>query len=558
MNSIALAFIAGAVCLVASPTFGQTSHAGGEGLFDVRAATVPYPGSFRIALTGARYRVHPEQDPESGLERTVWNGGLTGSVGALGWLEAFGRYDAVFYSAGDKTPISPADGLLGGKALLPWSWRGVGTAVAASTTIPWGNVGRGYTSDTFDPALQLITTIPLPESSMLNSVRLHVNFGYRWRNGDLGNTFEDTPTFFFDPAHPRGENDQLDLRTALELGSRRLTLFAELLFDDLQDDDIAFQENPLFLTPGLRARIGESFRAMIGSKIALASDETSTTRWRAPEDMYPDWQVVFGLEWSRSSPEETDRDGDGVPDFKDRCPREAEDRDGFQDDDGCPDTDDDGDGIVDAFDAKPREAEDVDGWQDSDGVPDLDNDGDNIADVADSCANEAEDYDLVQDADGCPETDADQDGVPDMADKCPEEAESMNGVEDADGCPEKVGIHEPSVLRGVQWDGMDIAPTPASFATLNDLVEQLKNDPKLTIEIKVHPNLRLGDPGTLFRLSARRAEYLRGFLVASGIDPARIVASSGGGLDAALDEPENGPFVGTAIAEIIPKTNGKL
>jgi hypothetical protein len=557
VNRIAFLFIAGA-CLVGRPSFGQTSHAGGEGLFDVRSATVPSAGSYRIALTGARYRVHPEEDPESGLERTVWNGGFTGAVGALDWLEIFGRYDAVFYSAGDDTPISPADGLVGGKALLPWSWHGVQSAVAGSTTIPWGNVGRGYTSDAFDPALQLITTIPLPESSARNAIRVHVNLGYRWRNSHLGNTFEDTPTFYFDPAHPRTKNDQVDLRTAFEVNSRSVTLFAELLLDDLQDDDIAFQENPLFLTPGFRVRMGDSFRGMLGSKIALASDKGSTTRWRAPEDMYPDWQIVFGLEWSRVGPEDADHDADGVLDFKDRCPREAEDRDGFQDEDGCPDLDDDGDGIVDAFDTKPREAEDVDGWQDSDGVPDPDNDGDSIADVADSCSNEAEDYDMVQDADGCPETDADQDGVPDMSDKCPEEAESLNGVEDADGCPEKVGLAEPSVLRGVQWDGMDVAPTSASFTALNDLVDQLKKDPNLRIEIRVHPNLGLGSPGALFRLSSRRAEYLRGFLVASGIDPSRIIASSGGGLGAPLDKPENGPFVGTAIAEIIPQRNGKM
>ncbi|MES1157543.1 MAG: outer membrane beta-barrel protein, partial [Haliangium ochraceum] len=32
-----------------------------------------------------------------------------------------------------------------------------------------------------------------------------------------------------------------------------------------------------------------------------------------------------------------DSDNDGVPDASDKCPKEAEDKDGFQDDDGCPD-----------------------------------------------------------------------------------------------------------------------------------------------------------------------------------------------------------------------------
>ena len=40
-----------------------------------------------------------------------------------------------------------------------------------------------------------------------------------------------------------------------------------------------------------------------------------------------------------------DRDGDGIPDDVDKCPNEPEDKDGFQDEDGCPDLDNDGDGI---------------------------------------------------------------------------------------------------------------------------------------------------------------------------------------------------------------------
>ncbi len=51
-----------------------------------------------------------------------------------------------------------------------------------------------------------------------------------------------------------------------------------------------------------------------------------------------------------------DRDGDGIPDFADRCPSEAEDYDGFQDDDGCPDKDNDRDGIPDDEDECPDEA----------------------------------------------------------------------------------------------------------------------------------------------------------------------------------------------------------
>jgi hypothetical protein len=50
-----------------------------------------------------------------------------------------------------------------------------------------------------------------------------------------------------------------------------------------------------------------------------------------------------------------DRDGDGVPDDLDKCPDAPEDRDGFEDDDGCPDPDNDGDGILDINDKCPND-----------------------------------------------------------------------------------------------------------------------------------------------------------------------------------------------------------
>ncbi|MFZ5477450.1 MAG: hypothetical protein ACOZNI_11810 [Myxococcota bacterium] len=53
-------------------------------------------------------------------------------------------------------------------------------------------------------------------------------------------------------------------------------------------------------------------------------------------------------------PLETDRDGDHVADWHDRCVVEKEDEDEFEDYDGCPDPDNDGDGILDAQDESPN------------------------------------------------------------------------------------------------------------------------------------------------------------------------------------------------------------
>src|SRR2546421_2685066 len=48
------------------------------------------------------------------------------------------------------------------------------------------------------------------------------------------------------------------------------------------------------------------------------------------------------------SPPNPDPDGDGIVGVADKCPLVAEDKDGFEDDDGCPDPDNDKDGIPDA------------------------------------------------------------------------------------------------------------------------------------------------------------------------------------------------------------------
>jgi outer membrane protein OmpA-like peptidoglycan-associated protein len=65
-----------------------------------------------------------------------------------------------------------------------------------------------------------------------------------------------------------------------------------------------------------------------------------------------------------------DRDGDGIPDAFDMCPDAPEDRDGFQDEDGCPDPDNDKDGIPDAVDKCPNDPETFNGREDEDGCPD--------------------------------------------------------------------------------------------------------------------------------------------------------------------------------------------
>lgn len=66
----------------------------------------------------------------------------------------------------------------------------------------------------------------------------------------------------------------------------------------------------------------------------------------------------------------SDPDGDGVRASADLCPNVAEDRDGFEDGDGCPELDDDRDGLADVVDLCPSAPEIVNGYRDLDGCPD--------------------------------------------------------------------------------------------------------------------------------------------------------------------------------------------
>jgi hypothetical protein len=81
----------------------------------------------------------------------------------------------------------------------------------------------------------------------------------------------------------------------------------------------------------------------------------------------PDGRVVLGVRWS---PSESDKDGDGLNDADDQCPYLAEDLDGFNDSDGCPDPDNDNDLVPDLDDRCPAEQAEEGRDEDEDGCTD--------------------------------------------------------------------------------------------------------------------------------------------------------------------------------------------
>ncbi|RKH30621.1 OmpA family protein [Corallococcus sicarius] len=328
-----------------------------------------------------------------------------------------------------------------------------------------------------------------------------------------------------------------------------------------------------------------------------------------PQAQQPQQQVVVSIE-------ETDGDGDGVLDKDDPCPDQAEDVDGFQDQDGCPDTDNDSDGVPDAqdkcpliagvaenngcpaeapkdrdgdtvldnVDKCPDQPEDKDGFQDEDGCPEMDNDLDGIVDGTDKCPNEAgplqnlgcpivdkdgdginddvdkcplepEDKDGFQDEDGCPDLDNDSDGVPDAQDKCPlETGPTENGgcpdpdkdgdgiVDRLDACPDDPGVKEE---RGcakqykmviVKKDRIEIKKQilfgsgsakiigKQSTTILDDVAQALRDASWIRkVRIEGHTD-SLGNDTSNLKLSQKRADAVLAQLLKRGIDPGRMEA----------------------------------
>jgi OmpA family/Thrombospondin type 3 repeat len=257
-----------------------------------------------------------------------------------------------------------------------------------------------------------------------------------------------------------------------------------------------------------------------------------------------DFRITTGVVWApqpegAAGPGRNDKDGDGVPDSVDACPDEPEDKDGYQDEDGCPDPDNDGDGIPDKDDQCPNDPEDKDGFQDTDGCPDRDNDGDGIPDALDKCPNEPEDKDGFEDDDGCPDQDNDGDGIPDKDDKCPNDPETVNGFEDEDGCPDVRATTGPEERPDrIDLKGQPLVfdrngkLTPASKALLVQVASIVKQR-KLTIRVEVH--VVLGTKSTNANAIAaqkkkdkataqRRAQEVLDFMIQQGVAQSQVQA----------------------------------
>jgi outer membrane protein OmpA-like peptidoglycan-associated protein len=220
-----------------------------------------------------------------------------------------------------------------------------------------------------------------------------------------------------------------------------------------------------------------------------------------------------------------DRDGDGLIDSEDRCPKRPGEIELY----GCPD--DDRDGVPNDLDKCPKQKEDRDDWEDVDGCPDPDNDGDRRPDISDKCPNEPEDIDNFEDEDGCPDLDDDKDGVPDRDDACPNKPETKNGYQDEDGCPDATVIIQGDrivILQKVYFDSDSATIKSQSYAVLNAVADTVVKHPDITLlRIDGHTD----DSGNAKRnrkLSRKRALAVATYLSKRGVASSRMKAAGFG------------------------------
>lgn len=247
-------------------------------------------------------------------------------------------------------------------------------------------------------------------------------------------------------------------------------------------------------------------------------------RWTLTEDVFKDhmnYSIGFFTKMRADKPKVVlppppppvqDRDGDGVIDSEDRCPDVA----GLASLQGCPDRD--GDGIADDLDKCP----DIPGVAKYDGCPIPDSDGDGINDEEDKCPDVAG----VARYQGCPIPDTDGDGVNDEVDKCP----TRPGPASNNGCPEiaKQVVEKINfAAKNVFFSTGSAKLMPKSFKSLDEVAKLMQDDNSLMIDIDGHTDSQ-GSDAVNQALSEKRANSVKDYLIAKGVDASRLKATGFG------------------------------
>lgn len=278
---------------------------------------------------------------------------LSAEVGILGRLSAAVRLPLILHQEGRQLP-APDDSKLPSFALrdpqVSLRYRFLGVSM----------VDRDAPKDGPGMALQLASSLPIGtddafasdgavrvDAALLGDFQLlgagaGASIGYRHHFHDAG-------------GGGLPEKNEMTFAAALKLPLPPVPILVVLLEVRGAADFKRKTGTALEVGLGANLNLGDVMLAMSGS--IGATDGIGT----------PDGRVVLGLRWM---PSDSDQDGDGLSDGEDQCPFLAEDPDGFNDQDGCPDPDNDNDLIPDLDDRCPEVAAEEGKDEDEDGCTD--------------------------------------------------------------------------------------------------------------------------------------------------------------------------------------------
>lgn len=154
-----------------------------------------------------------------------------------------------------------------------------------------------------------------------------------------------------------------------------------------------------------------------------------------------------------------------------------------------------------------------------------DGDKDGVTDDLDRCPETPRGE--AVDANGCPlPKDSDGDGVIDDNDKCP--GTPAGTKVDKNGCPQLFEESKATlVLEGVNFETAKAELTPGAREVLDRVAVSLAAYPEIRVEVAGHTDNK-GSRGYNVRLSQKRAESVRDYLVSKGIAADRMVAKGYG------------------------------
>lgn len=208
-------------------------------------------------------------------------------------------------------------------------------------------------------------------------------------------------------------------------------------------------------------------------------------------------------------PPPADTDKDGINDPDDKCPTVP----GLAKYQGCPVPDTDKDGLNDEEDKCPT----VSGLARYQGCPIPDTDKDGINDEEDKCPTVSG----LARYQGCPATDTDGDGVLDEDDKCPTE----KGLPENNGCPQLEDYKFDA--RKVQFVTGSAQLTRAAMTELDKGAAILNEHPTIKVSIEGHTD-NTGSASFNQKLSEKRAEAVKAYLIKKGITEDRLTAAGFG------------------------------